>query len=134
MDALHEAGLLMKPLGPRRSEPGPSARESWSLAISLAMAAIGCALGVDAFHKAGAIDNEFYMAALVLVIAVPLGAIISVVQERRANMQAHKRTVRTSHLYRIHMDWPPAARAHKDGDRVSRKSGRRLRPVPSRRW
>lgn len=118
----------MKPLAPRRSVPGPSARESWSLAISLAMAAIGCVLGLSAFHKTGAIGNELYMAALVFVVSVPLGTIIGVVQEHRAKMQARNSTAWTSHLYRIHMGLPPDARAQKSDERVSRKSDRGLRP------
>ncbi len=55
----------MKPLDSWRPEPGPSARESWSLAISLAMVVIGCVLGLDVFHERGAIGDELHLAALI---------------------------------------------------------------------
>jgi len=117
----------MKPLDSWRPEPGPSARESTSLIIALAVAAIGCALGLNGFHKAGAIGDELYIVALFFVIAVPLGAIFAVVQERRAYRRARNCIGRMPRLYRVHTDWPPAEGLHKGGDRVSRTLGRRRR-------
>lgn len=117
----------MKPLGPLRPEPGPSTRESWSLAISLAMVAIGCALGLNVFHERGALGDELHLAALIFVIAVPLGAIIAVVRERRAYMQVHKSIGQTAYIYRIYKEWPHGPRLGKDVKRVSRKPAQRLR-------
>lgn len=117
----------MKPLGPLRPEPGPSTRESWFLAISLAMVAIGCALGLNVFHERAALGDELHLAALIFVIAVPLGAIIAVVQERRAYMQVHKSIGQTAYLYRVYKEWPHGPRLGKDAKRVSRKPAQRLR-------
>jgi len=92
------------------------------------MVAIGCVLGLDVFHERGAIGDELHLAALIFVIAVPLGAIIAVVQERRAYMQVHKSIGQTACLYRIHPEWPPSPRPRKGDDRVFREVGRR-RPI-----
>lgn len=117
----------MKPLGPLRPEPGPSARESWSLALSLAMVAIGCALRLNVFHERGAIGDELHLAALIFVIAVPLGPIIAVVQERRTYIQVHKSIGQTAYKYRVYKEWPHDPRLGKEAKRVSRKPAQRLR-------
>lgn len=117
----------MKPLGPLRPEPGPPARESWSLAVSLAIVAIGCALGLNVSHERGAIGDELHLAALIFVIAVPLGAIVAVVQERRTYIQVHKSIGQRAYIYRVYKEWPHGPRLGKDAKRVSRKPAQRLK-------
>ena len=82
--------LIMRLLGQLRPEPGPSARETWSLAISLTMLAAGLVLALINFHQAGVVGDELCFAAIIFVVAVPAGSIVAVMQERRAYARAQE--------------------------------------------